>query len=214
MQVETIVVGEFESNCFVVSGADSQAIVIDPGSHADRIVACLHRQRLTVCAYLLTHGHMDHVSGLAELCSAMPAPAFCHADDLAWAFTDRNAMLPFYAAPRRPSCELRPLADGQEGTDAGLAWRVIATPGHTPGSVCLYFADGKAVFTGDTLFAGSVGRTDLEGGNPRRLTESLRKLAALPGDTRVYCGHGPDTTIAREKRTNFFLQNLGGAGKA
>jgi glyoxylase-like metal-dependent hydrolase (beta-lactamase superfamily II) len=114
-------------------------------------------------------------------------------------------MLPWYVVPERPRAIGRALVDGQEWQDGGLKYRVLETPGHTPGGVCLYFPDDAVVFTGDTLFAGSVGRTDLPGGDEQLLRQSLRTLTHLPAATRVYPGHGPVTTIGQEQATNPFL---------
>ena len=160
-------------------------------------------------AYLITHGHMDHVSALAPLCAALPAPVAMHPRDAAWAFTADNQMPPFYPVPAQPPAIERPLADGQTWVDGALRYEVLATPGHTPGGVCFYFPADKVVFTGDTLFANSVGRTDLPGSSERALTTSLRKLLQLPDDTVVYPGHGPHTTIGAERAANPFLQDLG-----
>lgn len=207
MKIESLVVGEFQVNCYVVHGADRQALVIDPGADAARIVSFLRKRQLSVAAYLLTHGHVDHVSALADLHAALPAPVAMHSNDLKWAFSELNHMLPFYSAPRKPADLSRPLEDRQMWTDAGLTYSVLATPGHTPGSVCFYFPTEGAIFTGDTLFAGSVGRTDLPGGNARNLTDSLRKIKALPDTTMVYPGHGPDTDLGEEKQSNYFMRD-------
>jgi hydroxyacylglutathione hydrolase len=206
MHIETIVVGEFQVNCGIVWRDASQAIVIDPGSDPDAILALVRRERLTVCAYMLTHGHVDHISALADLCDAMPAPIGMHASDLSWAFSEANGMLPFYPPPRRPAEIARHLIDGQVWQDGGIECRVIATPGHTPGSVCLFFPADNVLFSGDTLFAGSVGRTDLPGGDARRLSKSLGRIAELPDHVSIYPGHGPVTDLAKEKRTNFFMR--------
>jgi hydroxyacylglutathione hydrolase len=208
MQVDSLVVGEFQVNCFIVTGAALQAIVIDPGAEAGSILRSLRERRLTVAAYVLTHGHFDHVSALAEVCAAMPAPVVMHAADLAWVFEPVNQMLPFYPQPRRPAGAPRALQGGETLTHAELTYEVLHTPGHTPGSVCLHFAAAQVLFSGDTLFAGSVGRTDLPGGSARRLTQSLRGLAALPAATVVQSGHGPPTTIGAERQANFFMRGL------
>ncbi|MBN1669406.1 MAG: MBL fold metallo-hydrolase [Kiritimatiellae bacterium] len=206
MHIETLVVSAFQTNCYLVWGASPDALVIDPGDQADGILARIRARELRVAAYLLTHGHVDHVSALAELYDAMPAPVGISAKDAGWAFSEKNQIFP-YSAPRRPGEVARLFEHGQEWTDAGLAWRVVSTPGHTPGGVCLHFPAERILFTGDTLFAGSVGRTDLPGGHPRMLAESLKKLAAFPDETRVYPGHGPPSTIGEEKRTNFYLRS-------
>jgi len=208
VQVEAIVVGGFQSNCFLVWDDARQAIVIDPGADAGRIAARLNGLELGVAAYVLTHGHMDHVSAVAELYDAFPAPVAMHPADLSWAFSEENYMLPFYAPPRRPRRIERLLAENQVWTDGGLAWRVLSTPGHTPGCVCLHFEREQAVFTGDTLFAGCVGRTDLAGGDADALASSILRLARLPPATAVYPGHGPATDIGHELRTNGFMVSL------
>jgi hydroxyacylglutathione hydrolase len=208
MQVETAVTGAFQANCFVVWGDARQAIVIDPGADAEEIADILTRRNLGVAAYVLTHGHVDHVCGLADLCERFPAPAAMHRADLAWAFTEGNHMLPFYSAPRKPPEPVLPLDDGQARSDGALDYRVIASPGHSPGSICLHFEREQALFTGDTLFAGSVGRTDLRGGDSRAMAASLARLAQLPPATVVYPGHGPPTTIRREREANYFMADL------
>lgn len=207
MQVETIPVGFLEVNSYVVRGNGQEALVVDPGDDAERILAFLRKHQLSVAAYLITHGHADHVSALAEVHRAYPAPVAMHPDDARWAFGEMNQLPPFYSAPSRPAGLERDALDGREWTDAGLRWKVIATPGHSPGGVCYYFEDEGVLFSGDTLFQGSVGRTDLRGGNPRTLSESIARLARLPDTTRVYPGHGPSTTLAIEKETNYFLRN-------
>lgn len=206
MRVHGILVGAYEVNCYVVFDDDRQAIIVDPGADADLVVRCIEQERLTVKAYLLTHGHTDHVSALADVADAYPAPVGMHPLDAAWAFSSANALRPYYDAPRHPGSIARPLRDGQDWTDGGLHYRILATPGHTPGGVCLHFPEAQVVFTGDTLFAGSVGRTDLPGGDDAQLNASLRLLAALPEATTVFAGHGPKTTIGQEKVTNPYIR--------
>lgn len=208
MEIHTIVVGEFEVNCFILHSHGSEAIVIDPGSDAGKIKATLQKHKLTPVVYLLTHGHVDHVSAVADLYAAFPATVGIHKTDANWAFSSENALPPFYPPPVRPHEIARLLDDQQEWTEAGLTYSVLTTPGHTPGSVCFYFKNESVLFTGDTLFAGSVGRTDLPGGNPRALAKSLTILNKLPDNTVVYTGHGPSTDIGKEKATNYFMQNL------
>jgi hydroxyacylglutathione hydrolase len=206
MTIDTIVVGEFQVNCIIISDTEKNAVVIDPGSDADLIQSYLNQHGLTVAGYMLTHGHMDHISALAELHDAYPAPIGMHPEDSAWAFTNVNEMLPFYGVPRQPSQIKRSLKDGQIWKDGDISIQIIETPGHTPGGVCFLLPDANALIVGDTLFAGSAGRTDLRGGNSRVLQQSLRRLQTLDDSLKVYPGHGPTTTIGREKRTNFFMQ--------
>ena len=206
MQVETAVVGAFQVNCYILRNDIRHALVIDPGDEADRIAEILEARRLTVDGFLLTHGHCDHVSAIGALAQRFPAPVWLHDADMPWAFSNRNEMPPFYCAPAAPG-DLRSLGPGRPDGVENWRWTVLETPGHTGGSVCLRFDDGDLLFTGDTLFAGSVGRTDLPAGDPRALALSLRSLAVLPDILRVLPGHGPESTIGREKRANMFMQN-------
>lgn len=208
MNIAPIVVGAFEVNCYICAGTDGQALVIDPGDDADKVIARLKQDGLSVAAYLLTHGHCDHITGLGELHDAFPAPVAIHPADRAWAFSASNTLTPFFPnTPRRPRAAEIDLTADQLFSYAGLPFSIIETPGHTPGGVCIYFADQALLVTGDTLFAGSVGRTDLPGGDSRLLAASLRKLKPLPDATMIYPGHGPSSTIAQEKRTNFYMQD-------
>lgn len=207
-RIETVTAGDFQANCFIIIGKTNKAIIIDPGAEPELITTILEKRKLTVCAYMLTHGHFDHVGALAKLYTSMPAPIGLHKADLEWTFTKENSMPPFYDNPKQPREITRLLEDGQEFTDAGLKYRVISTPGHTPGSVCFFFHEENLLFSGDTLFAGSIGRTDLPGGNSRIMNSSLRKIAGLPPVTIIYPGHGPSSDLNYEKKHNFFMQSL------
>jgi glyoxylase-like metal-dependent hydrolase (beta-lactamase superfamily II) len=208
IRVETFVVGEFEANCFVVSAPKGQCLVVDPGAEATRIVPFLEKNNLSVAAYLLSHGHPDHVAALWDMNRIHPAPYAMHPADASWAFSEANQMPPFYAAPRRPRAPFRSLDAIRDLHEAGLRVTVLATPGHSPGSVCFFLEEHGLLFSGDTLFCGSIGRTDLPGGNLPNMQASLRTIAALPPSTLVYPGHGPPTDIATELRNNFFLHSL------
>ena len=206
MNIECLTVGPFQANCYVVWGPERHALVIDPGADAATILAFLDTHRMDVTGYLLTHGHMDHISALAEVSDKHPAPYAIHALDLKWAFGPLNQSPPYYSVSRQPVEPFRTLADGQTWTDGGLTYAVIGTPGHSPGSVCFHFSTDRVLFSGDTLFQGTVGRTDLPGGDGRVLTQSLHKLAQLPPETRILPGHGPQTQLAEEFRINPFLK--------
>jgi hydroxyacylglutathione hydrolase len=236
MNVEILSVGPFEVNCAIVWGDAKQALVIDPGHDAADIETVLRKNSLTVAAYLLTHGHADHLCALAELHKKHPAPVYIHAEDYKWAFGQQNQIQPYYPVPEKPSTEFvhpenpprpagTPPAEGNlkdplhgrggrsNATDgvglitiADLSFQILETPGHTRGGVCYYFEKEKVIFTGDTLFKGTCGRTDLPGGDGRILAQSLKKLAALPDEVTVHAGHNESTTIGYEKRTNFFMQ--------
>ncbi len=207
MNIERIVVGEFQVNCFILWEKPHDALVIDPGDDSFNIGVFLKKNGLTPVFYLFTHGHCDHISALPDLCRDFPAPVSMHRSDLEWAFREDNDFPPFYESIRQPPVEIRELSGDVCYSDAGLEYRILHTPGHTPGSVCLYFHHDGVLFTGDTLFAGSVGRTDLPGGNPHNLQRSVDFLSSLPDTTRVYPGHGPDSTILHEKKTNYFMRS-------
>lgn len=203
--VHTLIVGAYEVNCYLVADEQARALVIDPGADEEAIAAALRDHGLTVAGYLLTHGHMDHVCALSALRQRFPAPVGLAAVDARWAFTPVNQMPP-YPQPTRPAGDILDVAAMPVWTAGGPVCRIIATPGHTPGGVCYYFETDGLLFSGDTLFAGSIGRTDLPGGSERLLNASLRQLVQLPPVTRVFPGHGPATTIARELRTNPFIE--------
>jgi len=204
--METLEVGPYGACCYLIVGADpAAAVIVDPGAEPERILAALKDMGARAAAIWLTHGHMDHTGATAAVAAATGAPVYAHPADAAWAFTPINQSPPHYGAPPPPAAGCRPLADGQTLVGAGGTWQVIGTPGHTPGGVCFYAAAPGVLFSGDTLFAGTVGRTDLRGGDGRTLAASLRKLNALPDATRVYPGHGAPTTIGDEKRDNPFL---------
>ena len=207
MRIEAQTTGFIEENCYFAANPETrETVVIDPGDDAPRLLAHLRAHDAVVVAYLLTHGHVDHVTAVAALCAVHPAPIHLHPRDAAWCFSPRNVLPGFYDAPETPACPLVPVAEGAVLELAGARWSVIETPGHTPGGICWRLEDDRALFSGDTLFLGTAGRTDLPGGDARTLTRSLRKLATLPDDLTVYPGHGDPTTIGHEKKHNYFMQ--------
>jgi hydroxyacylglutathione hydrolase len=205
MKVEHMPVGAFDVNCYILVREDGQCLIIDPGAEAEEIESLLDEKGLTVAAYLLSHGHMDHISALATLAARRPAPIYMHPEDLNWAFGELNQMPPYYPVPERPESDIIPLESGDVPLE-GWGGRIIHTPGHTPGGLCFHFPSDNFLISGDTLFKGSVGRTDFPGGDARELTRSLKLLAALPPETIVYPGHGPATTIAEELANNYFMR--------
>lgn len=207
MNIEPIPTGAFEEICYLVWNAEGQAIVLDPGHDIDLIEQILEKHSLEVVAYVCTHGHADHINALAELHKRHPAPIAMHSNDLKWAFESINQIPPHYPVPRRPDIEKFLLLESTTDWNfSGLRFQCIETPGHTPGSCCILFPESGVLVSGDTLFKGSCGRTDLPGGDGRQLKESLNKLKQLPVEIRVYPGHGPDTTIGIERATNFFMK--------
>lgn len=207
MNIQSITTGPFEEICHIAWGDANQAIVFDPGHDADQILMALEQHNLEVAAYVCTHGHADHINALAELHKTHPAPVAMHSEDLAWAFEPVNVIEPFYPVPVRPEVDaFQSLDSAPDWTFGDLNFRCIETPGHTPGSCCIHFHEDGILISGDTLFKGSCGRTDLPGGSPQQMKESLARLRDLPEETRVYPGHGPGTTIGTEHATNFFMQ--------
>lgn len=206
LQLET---GAYQANCYVCDCGDGTAFIIDPGDDAGRIRAALLEAKVTPEAILLTHGHLDHISALTELLAVWPVPVYLAAGDARFAFTAQNE-IPCYQPVGMVPEKLKDLTDGQTLTFGSATVTVLATPGHSPGSVCFQVKDGETdvLFSGDTLFAGSIGRTDFPGGDNAAMGKSLRRLAALPPALPVYPGHGPATNIGRECRVNPFLQVL------
>ena len=206
MKLTTIQVGTFEVNCSIL-GENGKAVVVDPGSEATRIRAELKKQNLELAAALLTHAHFDHIGAIPELRRAFPSlPIFVSASDAKIIDNPFNQNQTDYP----PVGAVNGLRDTNDLNAflASIGWtttvKAIDTPGHTPGGVCYLFSD-RTLLSGDTLFCGSVGRTDFPGGDMATLRASLEKLKSLPGDTVVVPGHGPETTIARELATNPFL---------
>ena len=201
MERTTIQVGGFEVNCSILS-ENGKAWIVDPGQEGDRIVKLLRERGLSLQAILLTHAHFDHIGAIPALQATYPdLPVYVHDNDLKVINHPLNQLPPEYPAIGQPKnlASTESLAE-LEGLE------VLETPGHTPGGVCYYFKNEKMLFAGDTLFAGSVGRTDFPGGDMATLMASLKKLTALPDDTVVIPGHGMFTTIGDEKRGNPFLQ--------
>jgi len=204
MHVEAIPVGPYEANCVLLWADSSQAWVVDPGADGGVILKRLETLGLTPALVALTHGHFDHISALTALLARYPVPVYLHAQDVAFAFSPMNAMFQ-YPPTAKPATLRSDKDDGDELACGGLTARIIHTPGHTPGGCCYYFESEKLLVAGDTLFAGSVGRTDFPGGDWGELKDSLARLMALPEETRVVCGHGPATTIGAEKRSNPYV---------
>ncbi len=209
VEVFSLEVSAFASNCHFVHPAGSDSIlVVDPGGDAESIAEFIRLHDWTVALYLITHGHMDHVGALADIAEQLPAPVAMHRLDAEWAFGIKNTMPPYFNEPPRSVPIDRDLKAGQTWTDLGLTYEIIETPGHSPGSVSFYFREQALLFSGDVLFAGSIGRSDLPGGNPRILAHSLKQLLTLPDTTRVFSGHGPETSIGEERVRNPFLRDF------
>jgi glyoxylase-like metal-dependent hydrolase (beta-lactamase superfamily II) len=203
--IKTLAVGPIMANCFVLGCEQSlEAAVIDPGDDADRILMALAESSLTAKFIINTHGHFDHVGANKRLKEVTGAPILIHPLDAPMlSQLSRSASAWGLAAEDSPAAD-RELNEDDKITFGNITLSVIHTPGHTPGGISLY--TGEHVFVGDTLFAGSVGRTDFPGGSFETLKESIqKKLFALDDHVKVYTGHGPATTIGDEKRSNPFV---------
>ena len=200
MEVVTLRVGKLQTNCYMIINED-KASIIDPGGDADDILATLTSRGLKLKQIVLTHGHADHVADAMAVQRSTQADIIIHTADLGYlrAVTDQMATYLGLTESIEPQSFLQ---GGEEIELAGLTFTVLSTPGHTPGSCCLYNAKAGVLFSGDTLFASSIGRSDLAGGDPAALAVSLNRLKQLPDETKVYPGHGPSTTIARERVRN------------
>lgn len=208
MILETFPVGPLQCNCTLLGDEETrEAIIVDPGDEIGRIHRRLTTLGLTLKQILITHAHIDHVGGALKLKALTGAPIFLNENDLPLLqmMAAQAAWLGIETPETAPPDE--PLNDGQHVGLENYPAQIIHTPGHTQGSICLHFAPLKMVLAGDTLFAGSIGRTDLPGGDHEQIIESIQsRLLTLPDDTKVFPGHGPVTSIGAERKTNPYLQ--------
>lgn len=206
MQRYTIQVGSFEVNCSLLEN-EGKALIVDPGQEADRIIDALENKGWEPEAILLTHGHFDHINGIPGLLARFPdLPVYVSEEDAKVMSHPMNSLPPEYSPVSVPAKNLKTDLRNSSLFTLNSSLTVISTPGHTPGGVCYYLPQEKLLLSGDTLFAGSVGRTDLPGGDMATLMRSLDSLRSLPEDTVVIPGHGMTTTIGRELASNPFLQ--------
>jgi hydroxyacylglutathione hydrolase len=206
--VRHAVVGPFAENTYLVGCSEtSEAILVDPGGDIARVLAMREPGGMRIGTIFLTHGHVDHAAGVAELQQKLGVSCTAHDADRSWldALPQQIEMFGFEEAGDPPSVT-RWHADGEEVRVGRQVGRILHTPGHTAGGCCLFFPDARVAFTGDTLFAGSVGRTDLPGGDFLALERSIKeRLFPLGDDVQFFPGHGPGSTIGEERRSNPFV---------
>jgi glyoxylase-like metal-dependent hydrolase (beta-lactamase superfamily II) len=205
--VRNAVVGPFAANCYLAACTSTgEAVLVDPGGDTDRALGLAAPEGFEVVRIFCTHGHIDHVAGAAEAKARTGAPLSIHAADRGWVESlTRQAEMFGFDTVQAPAVD-RFHEDGETVRVGDHAGKVIHTPGHSPGSCCLVFAEAGVVFTGDTLFAGSVGRTDLPGGDFEALERSIKdRLFPLGDDLRFLPGHGPGGTLGDERRSNPFV---------
>lgn len=204
---EHLVVGPLACNCYVVGDSETKdAIVIDPGGDTRAIIHAINKHGLKVTAVVATHTHFDHVLAAEDIRQATGAPFFVHEDDMAllgWLGPSLQMFMGVVEPPTAPTVDVE-VVEGDQLSAGGLILTVMHTPGHSPGSISL-LAPGEALFSGDTLFAGSIGRTDLPGGDYEAEIASIKQRLLPLGDLPVYPGHGPSTMLDRERLVNPFL---------
>jgi hydroxyacylglutathione hydrolase len=215
MNIRTFVASGFAENAYLIwREGQSQAIAIDPGD-APSIIATLAQEQLQLAAILLTHSHMDHIDGVAHLVRATNAPIYLHPE--ARLFYDNVAVqaAQFGMRVETPPPPTHTIEAGQPIKLANIHLEVRYVPGHAPGHVLLYSAQDAVAFVGDVVFQGSIGRTDLPGGNYQLLLNSIRdQVMTLPDNTQLYSGHGPVTTVGEERRFNPFIAPMYGGSFA
>ena len=214
--IQMLPVGMFQSNCYIVSCSDTnEGVVIDAGDEGETILSAVDRSGVRITAILQTHAHLDHVGALDQVAPALAVPVCMHNDEVpVYERVEQQATMFGLGAPKRVPID-RMLEDGEKINIGNLTAKVVHAPGHSPGSVCFYFANETPprIIVGDVLFKGSIGRTDLPGGDYGTIMNTLAGVfLPLSDDTIVYSGHGPETTIGEEKRFNPFLAPLAGQG--
>lgn len=208
MAVVCLPVGQLQTNCYLIFDENNTGVVVDPGDDASQIIDAINEYKLDVKAILLTHTHFDHIMAVNEVKEYTKAPVYVPEKDEPALSNNKLSLMP----PNRPTIHADVLLyDGDVINFGDIKFNILETPGHTPGSSCFIYKDnmhGDVIISGDTLFNGSIGRTDFLGGNIQQMNESLIKLASLAGDYIVFPGHGPDTTLDYERKYNPYMKPL------
>lgn len=205
--IESLTVGPIQTNVYVVGCPETgQGAIVDAGGNPDGLLEAAAKHDLEITHILQTHAHIDHVAAIPQIKEATGAPIYLHSADLAlWQAAPQQGQM--FGIPVDPLPQPdQTLEDGQTVTVGELSAEVLFLPGHSPGSVAFHFADHGVVLSGDVLFAGSIGRVDLPGSDRNAMKKSLERISSLPDKTRVLSGHGPETSIEREKQLNPFLR--------
>ncbi|MFC5540246.1 MBL fold metallo-hydrolase [Ureibacillus suwonensis] len=211
LDVKILTVGPVQANCYIVSNEAKDCIIFDPGEEGDRIISAIQAQQLRPKAVFLTHAHFDHIGAVDEVREAFNIPVYIHKEEEDWLMDPNKNGSGKYAA--LPTYRLQPadvIIDKEQSFEvAGMRFSAVFTPGHSPGSISYIFKEDGFAIVGDTLFQGSIGRTDLLGGSMEVLLSSIHeKLLVLPDDFIIYPGHGPYTTPAHEMDSNPFLHGF------
>lgn len=207
MKIEHFVVGPLQVNCYIAYEEESrEAMVIDPGDNADGILRRLELRGLNPRYIVCTHGHFDHIGAVSAIKAGTGAEVVLHGADLQIYEGARDLALLFgFSVEQQPAPDII-VSEGDRLLIGKAVVTIMHTPGHSPGGVCLHHED--LLFTGDTIFAGSIGRTDFHGGSLEDMKRSFRRIIDMPPGTRLLPGHGPDSTVAREREANFFIHEL------
>ncbi len=207
MIIRSLVVGPLENNCFIIADENTkEGLVVDPGDEPDRILDLINKNSFNIKYIVCTHAHFDHVGAVPDLKKETGAKLVIHRDELEiYKSTKDQAAIWGYELDPLPEPDMF-VSEGDKIEVGDLKFEILHTPGHSPGGICLY---GEGILiTGDTLFAGSVGRTDFYGGDMEKLKRSFRRLLSLSDKIKVLPGHGPETTIGQERTDNFFSYNF------
>lgn len=211
VQVLYRALGELSTNCyFLINEETMETVIIDPADNTNTIVRTIEEKQLNPKAVFLTHGHFDHILAAREICDAYQIPCYAHKDEVELAKDTQLNLSASFMGPFALNVD-EAFSDNEEVDIAGIHFKVLHTPGHTQGSCCYYLEDEGILISGDTIFEESVGRTDFPTGNAKKLLSSIKeRIFTLPGETKIYPGHGNETTVAYEKIHNCCVVYLNG----